>query len=197
MIMTKIRKMIKRRIPTSKFCTKVLSFLLAVAIFFTFHVESEAASVEEAVYTEVCSFNPDPSQSEWIYEAIMYASAMYSVDPLLFTALIEQESGFNIGAVSSAGAVGLTQLMPSTANAVGVDPYNPLENVLGGAKHLRTLLNSFDNGNPYGVTNSLAAYNAGAQAVIDNGGCPPYGETVNYVCSIASIYNHLLNKVYY
>lgn len=194
--MTKIRKMIKRRILTSKFCTKALSLLLAVAAFCAFHADSEAASVQEAVYTEVCSFNPDPSQSEWIYEAIMYASAMYSVDPLLFTALIEQESGFNIGAVSSAGAVGLTQLMPSTANAVGVDPYNPLENVLGGAKHLRTLLNSFDNG-PYGVTNSLAAYNAGSQAVIDYGGCPPYGETVNYVCSIASIYDHLLSKVYY
>ncbi|KHM50674.1 hypothetical protein NZ47_12070 [Anaerovibrio lipolyticus] len=157
---------------------------------------SEAASVEETVYTEVCQFNPNPDQEVWIYQAIMYASAMYSVDPLLLTAVIEQESHFNISAFSPAGAVGLAQLMPSTANSIGVDPYDPLQNVLGGAKHLRTLLNSFDNGNPYGVTNAIAAYNAGSQAVIDNGGCPPYSETVNYVCSIAGIYNNLLSRIY-
>lgn len=190
---TKTRK--KRIIKINNLYQKIICLILAGFLFFAVNY-SEAASVEETVYTEVCQFNPNPDQEVWIYQAIMYASAMYSVDPLLLTAVIEQESQFNISAYSSAGAVGLAQLMPSTAHSIGVDPYDPLQNVLGGAKHLRTLLNSFDNGNPYGVTNAIAAYNAGSQAVIDNGGCPPYSETVNYVWSIASIYNNLLSRIY-
>lgn len=173
----------------------MLIILLVAGFILIYQGEAKAATVEETIYSEVCSFNPNPEENIWIYQAILYASSVYSVDPLLFTALIEQESGFNIGAVSPAGAVGLTQLMPSTAAAEGVNPYNPLENVLGGAKYLRTLLEKFDNGDRYGITNSLAAYNAGPKAVIDNGGCPPYRETINYVWSIANIYDSLLQRV--
>ena len=170
--------------------------LLAIFVSAAFQpAEAEAASVEEVIYSEICQFNHDPEQSSWIYQAILYSASACSVDPLLYTALIEQESGFQINAVSHAGAVGLAQLMPSTASSIGINPYDPLQNVLGGAMHLKTLLNSFDDGGPYGVTNALAAYNAGSQAVINNGGCPPYRETVNYVWSIAGIYNRLLARI--
>lgn len=192
---TRTRTKRKKKITINNLYQKIICLILAGFIFFAVNY-SEAASVEETVYTEICQFNPNPDQEAWIYQAIMYASAMYSVDPLLLTAVIEQESKFNISAYSPAGAVGLAQLMPSTASSIGVDPYDPLQNVLGGAKHLRTLLNSFDNGNPYGVTNAIAAYNAGSQAVIDCGGCPPISETVNYVWSIAGIYNSLLSRIY-
>ena len=77
-------------------------------------------------------------QTDWITNAILYASSTYSLDPLLLTALLEQESHFNLNAMSGAGAIGIAQLMPGTASMIGVDPYNPLENILGGASYLRT-----------------------------------------------------------
>lgn len=116
------------------------------------------------------------------YEAqIQQAAIANGVEPALLKGLIEQESGFNPNATSSAGAMGLTQLMPSTAASLGVtEPLNPTQSIQGGAKLLGELLRQFG-GN---VSYALAAYNAGAGAVDQYGGVPPYPETEAYVAKV-------------
>lgn len=107
------------------------------------------------------------------------------LDPALLDAVIAQESGFRPDAVSSAGAVGLMQLMPDTARELGVsDPFDAGQNVEGGAKYLRSLLDRY-NGR---LDLALAAYNAGPGAVDRFGGIPPYAETQRYVASIMAGY---------
>jgi soluble lytic murein transglycosylase-like protein len=102
----------------------------------------------------------------------------YNLDPNLLAGLVKQESNFNPYAVSWCGAMGLGQLMPETARALGVkDPFNAAQNLDGAAKYLRQMMDSFG-GN---VDKALAAYNAGPGAVIKHGGVPPFSETQNYV----------------
>ena len=109
------------------------------------------------------------------------AAARYGLDPALLSGLIEQESGFDPTASSSAGALGLTQLMPSTAASLGVsEPLNPAQSIEGGARYLSQLLHQFG-GN---TANALAAYNAGPGAVAQYGGVPPYPETQQYVAKV-------------
>ena len=109
---------------------------------------------------------------------IVSASARHSIDADLIRAVIKTESDFNSNARSSKGAMGLMQLMPDTARQHNVlDAYNPLENIEGGARHLRLLLSRY-RGN---LELSLAAYNAGINAVERHGGIPPYAETRQYV----------------
>lgn len=109
---------------------------------------------------------------------ITAAATKYGIDPALLAGLVKQESGFNPSARSSAGATGLTQLMPATARGLGVtDATDPLQALEGGAKYLRQQLDRFGGDERL----ALAAYNAGPGAVQRYGGVPPYAETQNYV----------------
>jgi soluble lytic murein transglycosylase-like protein len=118
-----------------------------------------------------------PSQ----YDAqITAAATKYGLDPALLKGLIRQESNFNASARSGAGAQGLTQLMPGTASALGVDPSDPAQAIDGGARYLEQQLDRFG-GDP---SKALAAYNAGPGAVAKYGGVPPYAETQNYVKNV-------------
>lgn len=120
-----------------------------------------------------------------IMDIIDKACEKYDMDSKLVKALVKQESGFKPDAKSKAGAMGLMQLMPKTAESLGVkDPYNPEENVDGGVRYLKQMLEKF-NGNKI---LALAAYNAGPNAVKKYDGVPPYKETQNYVKSILSMY---------
>ena len=102
----------------------------------------------------------------------------HKVDPALVRAVIEVESAWNPRAVSIKGALGLMQLMPATAARYGVgDAFDPRQNVSGGTRHLRFLLDLFDNDTRL----ALAAYNAGENAVTRHKGVPPYCETRAYV----------------
>jgi hypothetical protein len=124
---------------------------------------------------------PKPSRgSRWGSE-INEISERYGVDPQLVHAVIEAESAFNPWAVSRKGAQGLMQLMPRTASALGVrDSFNPRDNIEGGVRHLRYLMDRY----PGNVSLVLAAYNAGEGAVEQHGGIPPYPETQQYVQKI-------------
>ncbi|MDQ0203779.1 lytic transglycosylase domain-containing protein [Pectinatus haikarae] len=126
--------------------------------------------------------NVPPQQIE---EMIQKAAVKYGVDAKLLSAVAETESNYNAEAVSSAGAVGVMQLMPNTASELGVtNPYDAQQNIEGGAKYLKELLNDFG-GN---VREAVAAYNAGPQAVKKYQGVPPYAETQNYVSHVLDLY---------
>jgi soluble lytic murein transglycosylase-like protein len=116
------------------------------------------------------------------YDALIeQAAARNGVDPAVLHGLIQQESGFDPNAVSSAGASGLTQLMPGTASTLGVaNPLDPVESIEGGARYLGELMSQFG-GN---TEDALAAYNAGPGAVEQYGGIPPYAETQSYVANV-------------
>jgi soluble lytic murein transglycosylase-like protein len=112
--------------------------------------------------------------------ALENSAARYSLSPALLEALVWQESRWQSRAVSPRGAIGLAQLMPQTAKSLGVDAYDPLANLDGGARYLRLMLNRFAGDIPM----ALAAYNAGAARVERWRGIPPIRETQNYVASI-------------
>jgi len=126
------------------------------------------------------------------YSAKKYSKSQYDniiniiargqgVNPTLIKSVIEVESGYDHMAKSSKGAMGLMQLMPGTAQDLGVsDPWNPTENITAGTKYLSWLIRKYD-GN---IMKALAAYNAGPNAVDTYGGIPPYQETTDYVRSV-------------
>ena len=115
---------------------------------------------------------------------IKEAAARYQVDPRLVAAVAQTESGGNHEAVSPAGAVGVMQLMPETAAGLGVNPYDKRQNIEGGAKYLRQMMDTFGGD----VQKAVAAYNAGPQAVKEYNGIPPYRETQDYVNKVLDIY---------
>ena len=112
------------------------------------------------------------------------ASTLTGVDPELIKAVIAVESGFNRQAVSEKGALGLMQLIPSTARRYGVaNPFNPWQNIKAGATYLSEQLQEFGD-----LKLALAAYNAGPSAVKQYNGVPPYQETISYIDKVLSLY---------
>jgi soluble lytic murein transglycosylase-like protein len=128
---------------------------------------------------------PTNSKSE-AYDSIIEKYACdYHLDASLIKSIIATESGFNPKAVSPKGARGLMQLMPATAEQLGVsNSFDPEQNIQGGVKHLRSLMNNFNDD----ISLSLAAYNAGETRVQRLGRIPPIKETQNYVQSVTKLY---------
>lgn len=134
--------------------------------------------------TEAGFLNLPVAAGDLYVSEIRHASARHGVPEGLVSAVIRVESGFNPRAVSPRGARGLMQLMPGTASLLGVrNSFDPRENIEGGVRHLRGLLDRYPNNLPF----ALAAYNAGEQAVSNHRGIPPYPETQTYVARILSL----------
>ena len=116
---------------------------------------------------------------------ISVAARSHSLDPSLIKAVIHTESYFNTHARSTAGALGLMQLMPATAGIYNVnDPYNPKQNILAGSEHLSLLLKKYNGDLDF----ALAAYNAGEGSVSRYNGIPPYKETREYVVKVKRLH---------
>ena len=125
--------------------------------------------------------NAAPTTTE---QMILSAARKFGVDSELVKAVATAESDLNQAARSAVGAIGVMQLMPETAESLGVNPYDEKQNIEGGAHYLRQMLDKF-NGN---LQNAIAAYNAGPGAVQKYGGVPPYSETQNYVGRVLDFY---------
>lgn len=122
-------------------------------------------------------------------DLLVEAARTCGIDPLLLTAVARRESAFNPNSVSTAGACGLMQLLPTTARRLGVsDIFDVRQNVFGGAKYLRMLLDAYHGD----LDRTLAAYNAGPAAVEKYSGVPPFAETRSYVASIRAAYQRAL-----
>lgn len=158
-------------------------------------MESSTQSVAKTKYPLVSgsyeSVYPRLSQTQIqelmprINASINTYSNQYNLDPKLVRAVIKEESGFQPFALSTSGAMGLMQLMPGTAEGLGVtDAYNIEQNILGGTQYLYYQLKAFDGD----LKLALAAYNAGPNAVKKYGGIPPYTQTQNYVKKVINSY---------
>ena len=147
---------------------------------------NKANSIEEQMAAVTYTSASKASEKSQLKDLISKISKKHGVDEKLVNAVIKQESGYNPKAKSSAGAQGLMQLMPATAKSLGVtDPYNPVQNVDGGVRYLKSMMEKY-NGN---VVLALAAYNAGPGNVDKYDGVPPFKETQNYVKNV--LYNYL------
>lgn len=127
-----------------------------------------------------------------IHPIILKAASRHQIDPALIKAIIMAESGYRIRAISKRGAKGLMQLMPGTAEALGVtDVFNPKENISGGVRYFKQLVNQFDGD----IKLALAAYNAGSKKVRHYNGIPPYKATQYYIKKVFKYYNLYKNQM--
>ena len=153
------------------------------------YMKSAAATVSgNAVRAGVTPFAPqdrDPSRYTRFDDYIRHAALLYQIPEPLVRAVIKVESDYDPRAVSYAGARGLMQLMPETAERMQVKDINdPRENIFGGVRYLRVLANMF-NGD---LELTVAGYNAGEQAVMNHGGIPPFAQTRDYVVKVTKFY---------
>ena len=143
--------------------------------------EPEQTAQTQESSAQVPAIVPSPE-----IERLVSANAgAFGVDPALVKAIIANESGFDANATSRTGAQGLMQLEPATASDLGVsNAYDPAQNIWGGTRYIRSLLDRFQGNLPL----AIAAYNAGPQAVEKYGGIPPYAETQSYVQNVLGSY---------
>jgi soluble lytic murein transglycosylase-like protein len=157
-------------------------------------VVSFAVSTTASLTPKIEHIPPSVSgrKAEHLYHKfIVQTASQYQIDPALIKAIIMAESGYNPKAVSKKGAKGLMQLMPETAEALGVeDIFNPRQNITGGVQYFKHLVNRF-NGD---VKLALAAYNAGSRYVRNYNGVPPFKATRCYIKKVLKYYQRYKNQ---
>lgn len=147
---------------------------------------SNASQIAKTPFADKIFSSVSDSKSKDIDGLIDTYASKNNLDAAFVKAVIKQESGFQPEVTSHCGAMGLMQLMPATANSMGVkNAFDPEENIMGGTKYLKGLMDRFGGQKEL----ALAAYNAGPGAVQRYGGIPPYNETQNYVKNVMANYN--------
>jgi soluble lytic murein transglycosylase-like protein len=177
------RRGVRRRAHLRSLIFTVMTLSIAPGLTHSRLARSFAPGALEApVSVDTVSLAIPPARA---YDSLIHeAGALYRVSPTLIRAVMQAESAFDPLAISPAGAMGLMQLMPETAGAFEIaDPFDPRENIMGGTRLLRELLDSHHHDIPL----VLAAYNAGPAAVAHYGGVPPFRETQGYVKKIITL----------
>ena len=146
-----------------------------------------ASSVKYRVYIrEAPAVSPDSTTSSPYHDLIIRAAEKHGISVPLLKAIIKAESNFNPKAVSKKGAMGLMQIMPQNVKALNIhDPFDPRENIMGGTRYFKRLVNRFDGK----ISLAIAAYNAGPVAVERHQRIPPFRETQDYVKRVLKYYN--------
>lgn len=165
--------------------TDIFKYFLLTSICFSSCVSAQAMSLEEYIAQE------NPQDAPYIAQAIYDTSSMYGVDPLVMASIFYVESRYNNNAVSPAGALGIAQLMPGTASDLGVNPYDIYQNIEGGTRYFKELLDSQNPSDPYRYNLALSSYNAGPGNV--NGYSPTY--TYDYIQTVTDTYNDIVQHV--
>ena len=177
---------------------------VSAALVLLFSLSTAAASAQdvplsaEANYANVLrTINPHlrPQQSLSFARSILADAQRTNLDPRLIMALVTVESHWRPNAVSRVGARGLGQLMPSTAATLGVNAWDPAQNLRGASNYLRTLVDHFASHGVNGMSFAIGAYNAGPKAVERYHGIPPYTETRNYVKRVLAVWKTLNARV--
>jgi soluble lytic murein transglycosylase-like protein len=178
----------RRRFERRKRTLRGLFFGMFAMAIPGFHISNQGSTLEGVVSVSE-DYRAVPATIAY-NDAIAEAADLYNLDPHLIRAVIHAESAFNPFAVSRVGAQGLMQLMPELAEEMNVlDPFDPRQNIFGGAKYLRELLDRY-HGN---VELAVASYNAGPTAVKRFRGIPPYRETRNYVRTVTTFLKNSRN----
>lgn len=164
-----------------KFKFKIKSFLIITGMIFALPMGTHAMTLSEYI----AQYNP--GEADEIAGAIYRTSGEYGIDPLFMASVFYVESRFHNSAVSSAGAMGIAQLMPGTADYLQVDPSDPYQNIEGGTRYMKEMLDSQNPNSPYRYNLALASYNAGPGNV--NGYAPSY--TWDYIETIRQEYDKL------
>lgn len=152
-------------------------------------LRSTRSLVTHAFGSVLYNSNASVTVPDHLSQYVKDAARTHGVDPRLVAAIARRESAWNERAVSNVGACGIMQLMPDTAKYLGVkNVFDPKENILGGTRYLRTLLDTFHGD----LDLALAAYNAGPGAVEKHHGVPPYSETKAYVAAVRANYEQAL-----
>lgn len=165
--------------------TDIFKYFLLTSICFSSCVSAQAMSLEEYIAQE------NPQDAPYIAQAIYDTSSMYGVDPLMMASIFYVESRYHNNAVSPAGALGIAQLMPGTASDLGVNPYDIYQNIEGGTRYFKELLDSQNPSDPYRYNLALSSYNAGPGNV--NGYSPTY--TYDYIRTVTDVYNDIVQHV--
>jgi soluble lytic murein transglycosylase-like protein len=172
-------------------------FAFATLVIGPVAADAGQTRANEASYAAVLrSINPQlPEARARAYARSIMADAWRThLDPRFIMSIVTVESRWHADAVSRVGARGLGQLMPRTAQTLGVNAWNPSENLRGTSTYLSTLLTHFS-GHKNGIELAIAGYNAGPKAVEKFGGIPPYAETQNYVVRVLGVFRSLKSRI--